>query len=385
MPGQAACFRCGSLLEAKPGALEVHPPRAPAWKKPFRRAARRMRRYRAFREAESLAQGAAARTAASPFGRLGLPGLSRSEDALSWSELRPALRDAAVALALSIVPGLAQALRRQFGPIRRYVISWFLSLVMGILFFGQTLGAASMACAYVLHAWIATDAVIATKRFKPKNITAFEKISLRLCGIAFLVLLLYGAANQVQRIVGFTTGLAGVTVPADRVTMGDVILCHSLAAGQEPLPLKRGDLVLVRVRNVLYAHGGNVLHGHIEGVAPGRYLAETVGQLIALPGDQLALAPSGFTVNGRALNAAKFPVPASLNGQYASLTLGKDEYFVTMEWRAQEEGHGFADLGNVVTVKATAYDCVYPAQDVLARGVMRWSPIRNRGFLKELE
>jgi len=251
-----------------------------------------------------------------------------------------------------------------------------------------------MACVYVLHAWIATDAVIATKRFKQK-MTAFESISLRLGGIALLVLLLYAAYGQVQRAMGFTAGLAGVTVPVDRVAMGDVILCRFLTAGQEPLPIKRGDLALVRVPNVLYGYGENGLHGHGENAlyghgerrAGGGYLGETVGQLIALPGDQLVVTPKGFVLNGRALDVVKFPVPASLNWESATLTLGKDEYFVTMEWRAlEEEAHGGLGAGGrVVTVRVAALDCVYPGQDVLARGVMRWSPIWRRGFLKELE
>jgi hypothetical protein len=253
---------------------------------------------------------------------------------------------------------------------------------MGILFFGQSLGAASMACAYVLHAWIAMDAVLATKRFKSENITAFGKIGLRLCGIALLVLLLYAAGNQVQRILGFTLGRAGLAVPADRVAMGDAILCHFLPAGDEPLPLKRGDLVLVRVHNILAGDLENQLRRHAVGRARGEYVGETVGQLIALPGDQLALTPNGFVVNGRALDLVKFPVPASLNGQSASLTLGKDEYFVTMEWGMVEAHHV---AGVALSAGVAAYDCVYPGQDVLARGVMRWSPIWRRAFLKELE
>ncbi|MGO8702319.1 MAG: hypothetical protein ACLQVA_00770 [Candidatus Brocadiia bacterium] len=367
MPGQAACFRCGSLLEAKAGSVEVHPPRAPAWRKPFRQVARRMRRYGAFRTAEKLARRSGERTA-SAFGRLGLPGPARAAGAPRWRELWLALSDAAAALALSIVPGLAHALRHRFGAISSYVISWAVSLAMGILFFGQSLGAASIACAFVLHAWIAMDAVLATKRFK-EEMTALQKIGWRLCGIGFLVILLYVVYGQVQRVAGFTLGAAGVTVPADRVARGDVILCHFLPSGREP-PLKRGDLVLVNVRELLSADGGAGM--------PGSYVGEMVGQLIALPGERIAVTPAGFIVNGRALDAGNFPVPASLRGQSALATLGKDEYFVTMEWRAQVHGVEVAPevaIGN----------CVYRRGDLLARGVMRWSTIWKRGFLKEFE
>ena len=44
------------------------------------------------------------------------------------------------------------------------------------------------------------------------------------------------------------------------------------------------------------------------------------------------------------------------------------------------QGHG-VEISAEVAVRA----CVYRRQDVLARGVMRWLPMRKRGFLEELE
>ncbi len=369
MPGQAACFRCGSLLEAKAGAVEVHPPRAPAWKKPFRRAARWVRRYGAARSAGKFARRAADRTAAVAFGRAGLPDVLHSAGVPRRGDLWRALRDAAVALALSIVPGLAHAARHQFRAIRLYVISWFVSLVIGILFFGQSLGAISMATAFVLHAWIAMDAVLATKQFKEK-MTALARIGWRLCGIACFVFLLYVIYMQVEHAVGFTVGLADIAVPAHQVKLGDSILCRYLPASEEPPPLRRGDLVLVPGREMVYGDGAIG--------TPRAYVGEIVTQLLALPGDELRLSPDGFTVNGRALDPLKFPIPASLRGQFASLRLGKDEYFVTMEMRTA--GYGVARAAEV-NLRA----CVYQRPDVLARGVMRWFPIWNRGFLEALE
>jgi len=369
MPGQAACFRCGSLLEAKAGAVEVHPPRAPAWKKPFRRAARWMRQFGAARSAEKFAHRAADRTAAAAFGRTGLPGVLHSAGVPGRRELWRALRDAVIALALSIVPGLAHALRHQFRTICLYVISWFVSLVAGILFFGQTLGAVSIASAFVLHAWIAMDAVLNTKQFK-EEMTAIARIGWRLCGIAAFVFLLYVAYLQVQHVVGFTVGLADIAVPAHQVKLGDSILCRYLAADLEPPPLKRGDLVLVPGRELVYGDGARG--------TPRAYVGEIVTQLLALPGDVLRLGPDGFAVNGRQLDPLKFPIPASLHGQIAALALGKDEYFVTMEMRMTGDG-----VARAAEVNLSA--CVYHRPEMLARGVMRWYPFWNRGFLEELE
>jgi hypothetical protein len=92
----------------------------------------------------------------------------------------------------------------------------------------------------------------------------------------------------------------------------------------------------------------------------------------------VALGPEGFSVNGRAPDLRKFPVPASLSGQSFSVTLGKDEYFVTMVLNL--EGHG---LG--LTAEMASRACIYDRADLLARGVMRWLPVRKRGFLKALE
>jgi type IV secretory pathway protease TraF len=371
MPGQAACFRCGSLLAAKAGAVEVHPPRAPGWRKPFRRIARWMRHVSAARSAEGFAKRAAHRTALT-FGRTDSPGLSRSERVSHWADLRSALHEAAVALLLSIVPGLAHALRHQFGTIYLYVISWFVSLVMGVLFYGESLGAASMASAFVLHAWIAMDAVVATKRFKDK-MTASAKVGWRLAGIVVLVILLYGTYKEMEHVVGFTVAVADVAVPADQVEPGDSILCRFLPTRAEPPLLKRGDLVLVGVNEsgANFDIGPGVYH---------EYLNDLVGQLIALPGEQVAWTQNGFVVNGRALDPLKFPVPAWLRRQSDSRALGKNQYFVTMEWRMQGEGHGYGGVADVI-----ALTCVYGRRDLLARGVMRWLPMRKRGFLEELE
>jgi hypothetical protein len=373
LPGQAACFRCGSLLEAKAGSIEVHPPRAPAWRKPFRRALRRMRHFGAARQAEKLAHRAAERSATAAFRVTGLPRRSSSEGELKWGELWLALRDAAIALALSIVPGLAHAVRHQFGAIYLYVISWLVSLVMGILFFGKSLGSASMASAFVLHAWIAMDAVVGTKRFK-EEMTAAARMGWRLFGIGAGVLLLYVVYVQVQSAIGFTVGLSGVTVPAHNVARGDSILCRFLPANREPA-LKRGDLVLVRVSEVINGEGARGTRGE--------YVGELVGQLIGLPGDDLRLTPGGFVVNGRAYDPLKFLPQSSLRGQTASRRLGKDEYFVTMVWIATRRGvpAGAGDAGAPVDPR----NCVYNRRDVLARGVMRWWPLRKRGFLEEFE
>jgi hypothetical protein len=225
-----------------------------------------------------------------------------------------------------------------------------------------------MASAFVLHAWIAMDAVVSTKQFKDE-MTALARIGWRLSGIVVLVILLYGAYVRAQHVIGFTVGDVGVTVPAQQVERGDAVLCRFLEPGADPA-LKRGDLVLVRVRKFQANYDiGNGIYDE--------YVGDQVGQLIALPGDELGLTPGGFTVNGRALDPLKFAVPPWLKAYAGGLSLGKNEYFVTMEYQAQ--GHG---QGGASEIKLA---CVHGRPELLARGVMRWLPMRKRGFLKELE
>jgi len=113
-----------------------------------------------------------------------------------------------------------------------------------------------------------------------------------------------------------------VTVAAQRVELGDSLLCRKFGAKREPPPVKRGDMVLVRVQQTRVGDGYGVGRG-----GSGAYVGETVGQLIALPGDELELTERGFAVNGRALDPEKFPVPKSLQGQKFSSRLVAEKIF----------------------------------------------------------
>ncbi len=111
---------------------------------------------------------------------------------------------------------------------------------------------------------------------------------------------------------------------------------------------------------------------------PGSYVGEMVGQLIALPGERMAVTPAGFIVNGRALDAGNFPVPASLRGQSAARHLEKMN--ILLLWSGARRF-----TGSKCAPEVAIGNCVYRRGDLLARGVMRWSPIWKRGFLKEFE
>ena len=113
---------------------------------------------------------------------------------------------------------------------------------------------------------------------------------------------------------------------------------------------------------------------------PGSYVGETVGQLIALPGEHMALTPAGFTVNGRALDPENFPVPASLRGQTARAE-HLEKMNILLLWSGARRPRGAKSPPEVAIARLR----LRAARDVLARGVMRWFPMRKRGFLKELE
>jgi len=365
MPGHTACFRCGSVLDGKAVAVDVHPPRAPGWKKPLRQAARWMRHRRAARQVEHLAMRASARAASLAGDAVENLGFRRPGPLPPWPEMRQAMGQALVALALSIVPGGAQLAQHRFPAVRLYVLSWFASLAIGIFFFGSSFGIAAISSAIVVHAWIAMDAVPLFER-KKERMTLQAIFFWRLAGVAVLAVLVYGMYRQVRNVVasGVVVGQSGIAVKAYDVELRDSILCRRLH--EQPPPLKRGDLVLVRVRQLATGDFGDFFSARS---------GETVGQLIGLPGDVVELTRAGFIVNGQALDPEKFPAPAWLRNRQLATTLGKMEYFVTMEYRVQGE----------IPSRLLRQACVYASGDVEARGFMLWFPLLKRGFLKELE
>ena len=353
MPGQSTCFRCNSVLENAEVAVEIHPPRAPRWRKPFRRVRYWFRRRTSLEKIEDAA-GDLIDGGLTAFGIFRRPVV-----ALPWREVRRITGLVLGGLILSIVPGLAQLVQRRFKAIWPYCLAW-LALIAGALFmYGPGIGTALIGIAIVAHAWIAADGALLlqlTKRL-PFYLLCMVALSLGVFG-------LYLGVHAVL-LDDFAVGQAGLEVEYHQLRLRDHVLCRRLS--DDGPQLRRGDMVLIGDVGAIGRHG-------IWDI--GR-TGETVCQLVGLPGDTVALKGGAFSVNGVARDPAEFAVPLWLRTDTFSIVLGKEECFVTMEYNATVRGAGRAG--------AIRQACVIPRGRLLARGFMRWLPLWRRGVLKEIE
>jgi hypothetical protein len=140
--------------------------------------------------------------------------------------------------------------------------------------------------------------------------------------------------------------------------------------------MKRGDLVLAKVQ--ILRRGAE---GPLGGVRyTGTRTGTVVGQVVGLPGEtvQIVEGPQ-FVVNGRPLDVKAFQVPAWLTAQRIAVTLQDGEFFVVMEYQVRQGGNLRLQEGDVRRVS------VLPEPSLVGRGLMRWTPVMRRAFLKNVE
>jgi len=369
MPGRAACFRCGSVLDGTAVTVDVHPPRAPRWVKPFRRMHYWLRRHTALKKIEEAADKAVARASTVAGDKLDLLGMARASRRLSpWGDIRKLSAQTFGWMALSALPGLPQLIQKRFRLIFQLWVSWLISLASGLFFFGRGwFGATSLGIAVVLHAWIAADAALLLKRLK--------RILPRIVGlgiaIAWVCVVYWGVRVMVLRsIVG---GESLLTLTQQRVEVHDYLLCWRLAS--DPVPLRRGDLVLVNLPHEIR----RLVRVRVPGRRHGRGRMEIpeirgVGQLIGLPGENVQVAEGRFSVNGEELDPERYQVPGWLQDRKVAISLGIDEYFVKMGTEVRLQGH--YRLEEIVRLTL-----VVRQEAIRGRAFMRWSPLKRRGFL----
>jgi hypothetical protein len=333
IPGQTRCVRCGSILEADGSVTDVHPPRMPAWQKPFRGVTRRLRGVRILPE-RSL--------------------LSRLPPAMQL-----ALSNAATGLVLNVVPGLGCLIQGQFRKVRWLVLLWFVLLSAGLFLYGDPAGVFLIGLAIGVHAWTAVQSGLL------KCITAFaERLGLVLLVVCILLVLYL----MVPRIAGI--GIVGartvMEIPALHVRDGDYLLVRRVTDANNPL--KRGTLVWTELHE--YRRGyRNDYRGH-GGFA--------IGQIAGLPGESISVRNNIFFAGDRRLDPNMFPVPAWLQQHplKSGIQVPKDAYFVSSVYRATVRP------GQVLTDEMIADVCIIEAADIRGRAFMRWLPLSRRGFIE---
>ncbi|MBE0534828.1 MAG: hypothetical protein IH624_04100 [Phycisphaerae bacterium] len=330
MPGQTACFQCGSLLSAESMDIKVEPPRMALWKKPWRWFMRQVR---------------ATRIIPHPKAGWRVPG---------WCH---AFGIGLLGVLLSVVPGLAHVVRKRFRSVGLYLALWG-AFVFGLFFFyGGFWGMVFLGLAVAMHAWIAVHAGLL------EEVSALRYRLLALALIAVVLAVLYREVGRwvLQDITG---GHVTHPVAFHRVREGDFVLVRRSLACEGHLT--RGSLVLAPMAAV---------YGQYSRGARG-----VIAQIVALPGETLTVeeVPGGgacFAIGGERLEIDRYPVPEWLTMKGLSVTVPKDHFFLSTAFRTRG-AYGAADVARA---------CVVPAAGIEAKAFMRWLPVWRRGFVREVE
>jgi len=331
MPGQSRCFKCGSVLDAKEAAVNVHPPRVAKWKRPFRLTIRWLRRH--------------TKTKRQTQGRHG---------DTPWDTLPPG---AVSGLLLSIIPGLAHLVAGRFSNVRWYCPAWLILLAGAVYLFGSAWGFALLGLAIGIHAWVAFSYSLNKNCTEPS-----DKITWLFAIIIVLALLYWGVRRTV--FADFIWAYTNLTIPSEKIETGDCLLARRTLADVNSI--KRGSLVLVSVRT----------ERNVRGLwQRGREIGRMIVQVIALPGEQVTITQDGFGVDGEWLDPNEYPFPQWLRRTRNPVTIAIPDgcYFVSSEYE-------FRGAAPVWTLIRDA--CVIRARDIQAQAIMVWFPVHRRRFLR---
>ena len=329
VPGESRCFKCGSVLSGQSVAVDVHPPRMSKWRGPFRAMIRRLRCWKVLPE-EVLYRW--------------FPDWLKI---MSWN--------AFAAVILSIVPGLAHLAQRRFKQIRWYFVGWAVFLLAGMFLYGSNMGFLLVGLAIAAHAWIAFHASL-IKEHAEAGRRAFDIVMV----LVLLAFIYWGI--RVAAFRDFVWGYTSLTIPYQSVQSGDCLLARRSRAREETLP--RGSLVLAGFRGL----------GARQAGPNARF--NTIGQIVALPGETIEIKGGRFIVNGRVLDSDRFPVPGWLSSRQMSATIPSGYYFVGTAYRV---------TGVNLTGDMIRSVCILQKEDIEALVVMRWFPLARRGFLRSYE
>lgn len=344
MPGLDRCFKCGSVL-AEQGQIDVHPPRMPAWKKPWRSLARSLRGRR---------KGPSIATPKAEPRRV--PDDQASD--INWL----AFGRVVMYVLASIMPAGGHIVRGEGRRVRLHLLLWLVLVGLWLCFYSGIVGAMAMAAAIALHAWMITDLP------REERVEGGLRRGSFMIGLCLVLWLGYtGLARAALWHFDFVP--ATFAVEAVGIEQGDTILVARVTDPNRQL--ERGTLVVAR----------------IQVITNNNYFRDTVsafGQVIAVGGDKVSVSGRTFKVNGVALDAARYHVPQWMVGVPFDTTVPGGSYFVAAEYMTP----GYVGVNAHGRVFGITPDMVRNASiigesGIRSRAVMRWLPIQRRGFISE--
>ncbi len=319
IPGRQRCFKCDSVLEASVEPLDTHPGRMPKWKKPLRSM------FRSFRNQWLV-----------PDIDLGL----------KWKK-HPEIAQVTVVLS-DFIPGLGHLFSGRLKSIWWLLLIWLTLIVSGIFFLPGSFGFLLIGLAVGVHVWILMGHGII------RNLGNFR---FRLIAAGLFLVMLFAFYHFIPRLIlpDIAGAYTSLSIPSDNIEPMDYfITTRNVELGS----LHRGSLVLIRPHSV--------------GV---RNTRMTVGQIVALAGENIERQDDSFVVDGQLLDNHKYPVPNWLRQFKISFNIGEDSYFVTSEFRVTERGER-------LTSNDICRACVYSINDIQGHAFLRWTPINKRGFVE---
>jgi hypothetical protein len=265
MPGTARCARCGTPMDFALVAVDVHPPRARRWRKPFRRF---------FRVSE--------------FTQSGIDSLRASAAALS-SRRAAITQDWTLSfIGRLAIPGWSQfAMHRK---IRGRLFLWgsIASLIPGILFFGGGWGSMGFFLLFSLHCASVIDALTIERR------SVRSALGLGLLVYAVLGLLIYLPAWRLANLAVRPYALNNDFRP---FSAGDVLLMNRLASP------RIGDIVIYQRPEVRFPIAGAAHNAQYVLGGPG------VDRILAIGGEHVQSTGGRLLVNGAERTCCSLNLP----------------------------------------------------------------------------
>ena len=324
IPGQTRCLQCGSALVIEQTG-RIHPPRMPAWKRPWRGLVRLFRRS---------------------FARY-LPRINI-----------PRFVDPTGSLLLSVIPGLGHLNENKFRDVRWLVLGWGVCLLLGIFLFGSLWAAVLLGLAIGLHAWIALHAGLW------HYLAGLAERLMALLVVLLVTGLLYaGGLEGSQHLLGLRIEAIPFDSPLYNLHRRDILLLRRL--DHDHMTLKPGDLVRLRLPRMRV--GG----GRVDALITDRRWS--VGQVVGLPGQSVRIDHNRFIVNGQSLDPGDFPVPSWMACQ-ETFHLDQKSYFMRVAYRVRIRDNGIR--------KAIIREvCICTGNEIQSRAIWQWMPLVRRGPL----
>jgi signal peptidase I len=303
--------------------MDINPPRMSPWQKPFRAAARFLRRIGIF----------------APFAAIRIP---------AWLVLFS--RVAFFGIILSLLPGLAHWIQRRFRSVRLWIAVWLIFLFLALFLFGGFLGYLMLGMALAAHVWIALHS-----SFLRGN----NSFQVRIGVFLLTMILYYFIYLAAARILFYPIrgGVAMATVPSQRITIGDYLLGWRNPPEVPNYP--RGCWVYAQLRQVqrntlfrVQTHGGYV-------------------RIIGLPGEEVEIKEGCYYIDKKQLDPERYPVPQWIANLSISIRVPQDSYFISADYT----GAGY-------NAQMAAQACIFSGNQIQAQAFLRWGPLGRRGFIR---